>query len=88
MLAKKLKQGSHAPAKTVKTVLGLIIDRRFLAEFTWSGKSKPGTRKKPFRDEKNVINLIHTIALQKHTTYTREQFEKDMVDKVFKFAYE
>lgn len=75
------------PVKTVKTVLGLLIDRIFLAKFTWSGRSKPGTRKIALCDFTESLKFIYTVASKIHMGYTKEDFRSDMVDNVLKFAH-
>lgn len=83
------KRGSTStPVKLMKRVLGLIIDRIYLSEFTWSGKSKPGTRKIAMKDFTRVFDLIHSIVSRSHKKYTDESCRKDLVDKILKFAYE
>lgn len=88
LTAKKHKLYSHAAVKTVKTVLGLVVDRRFLATITWSGKTLPGRQKKiSFESHKEIVNFIHSVALRNHVNYSWEEYKKDMIDKVFKTAY-
>lgn len=77
-----------APIKTLRTVLGMLIERRFLAQFTWSGKSKPGIRKLALKDRDDIVNLLYTIASQIHPKYVKTVFKRDLVDKILKFAYE
>lgn len=77
-----------APLKALKTALNLIISRQFLSEFTWTGKSKPGIRKLPFRDYKGIESLLYAIITQMHPKYDKKTFHKDLVDKILKFAYE
>lgn len=86
-VASEINKSSTTALKTAKNVLGLIIDRVYLSEFTWSGKSKPGTRKLALKDFPHTIELIHSIASRSHK-YTKEEFRKDLVDKILKFAYE
>lgn len=74
--------------RTLKIVLGLMIDRRFLAEFTWSGKSVPGVRKTAFRDQSHIVDILYKMTLQVHPKYARTSFHKDLVDKILKFAFE
>lgn len=88
MAAKQRILGSVVPLKTLKILLGLIIDRRFLAEFTWSGKSVPGVRKIAFRDLNHIVDLIYDMTSKVHTKYTRPSYHKDLVDRVLKFAHE
>lgn len=81
-------KSTNAPLKTLKTVLYLLIHRRFLAIFTWTGKSTQGTRKTPLRDQKRLVDLLYIITSHFHKNYTRKQFERDLIDKILKFAYE
>lgn len=89
MATKKNALGTMAPHKTIKILLGLIVDRRFLCEFTWTGKTSKSTQSKnALRDSDRIVDLIYDMARQVHPKYTPEVYRKDMVDKVMKFAYE
>lgn len=65
--------------KSMRMVLHFFIDRRFLADFTWTHALKEFNR---------VVDLIYEIVAHWHPNYMRTDFHKDLVDKVLKFAYE
>lgn len=79
---KKLNQD-----QLLKRLVYGIIDRHFLAEFTWSGKSTSGKKKLAFRDLTNVLNLIQTVIRIKYNSYSDEDFRDSVINKVLKFAY-
>lgn len=83
----KQTRASYLTLKTVKRVLGLLIDRIFLAEITWSGKSKPGTRKIALSNYTALLNLVYTAVSKLHKGYTKNTFREEMVDNVMKFAH-
>lgn len=68
-------------------MLDLIVDRRFLAEITWSGRSTPGKTKISFSKRQNILDFMYKIANQKHPNYSPTDFKEHMVDGIFKFAY-
>lgn len=75
--------------KSMRMVLNFLIDRQFLADFTWTGKTKKiGSRKHALREFNGVVDLIYEIVAHWHPNYMRTDFHKDLVDKVLKFAYE
>lgn len=76
------------PVKMAKKILLMIMDRVFLAQFTWTGKSRPGTRKIAFQEYNRTVGIIFALTSKIHRSYTKEQYRKDMVDRIFKFAYE
>lgn len=75
--------------KILKAFLYQIIDRRFLSDFTWTGKSKKaGLRKIALKEFNKTVKLVYELTAHGRPDYTESIFHKDMVDRVLKFAYE
>lgn len=84
-----LGKDSDSAKKTLKYVLCLVIHRIFLAEFTWTGKSKPGfPRKKPFQIHEGLISLLLSIVSEFHPNYAKGNLREHLVSSIFKTAYE
>lgn len=63
--------------KTLKTVVGLVIDRVFLAKFTRTGKSKPGCpRKERFQEYETILKVFFVLVSKAHPTYNKKMMEK------------
>lgn len=85
--------GRHAEddsaLKTLKIVLNLVIHRVFLAEFTWTGKTKPGNpRKRSLRDHRKLQELFIKIVSKNHSKYDDAKLEHHLKNKIIKGAYE
>lgn len=76
------KSKMTTPLKATKAVLGLIIDRVYLSEFTWSGKSKPGIRKIALKNYQHIYGLIYSVVSRSHKSYTKESYRKDLIDRI------
>lgn len=76
--------------KTLKTVFGLVVHRVFVAEFTWTGKSKPGLPKKQrFKDNfDNIQHVFLEIVSNFHSNFNKKTLDKYLVGNIFKGAYE
>lgn len=88
---KKMTRQTRAIShRALKVYVNLLIDRRFLSEFTWTGKSTPGIRKIPFQDQKEILELLYILTSKTITQekYTDDEFHGDCVDRIMKFAYE
>lgn len=81
------KSRASTTLKTLKKVIGLLIDRIFLAKITWTGKSLPGTRKIALEEYTGLLNLVYTTTSKMHTGYTKKTFRSEMVENVMKFAH-
>lgn len=94
MLSEKTKTslGKNAdddsPIKTLRTVLSLVIDRVFLSQFTWTGKTKPKTaRKIAFRDQKKLQDILLKVVSKFHLNYDQSKMENHLINKILSGAY-
>lgn len=74
--------------KTLKIILNLVIHRAFLSEFTWTGKSKPGTSRKIALRNHKILEMILKIVMELHPQYDQTKMENHLVNKILKNAYE
>lgn len=89
MTKRELGNSFDSARNTLKVAIGLMIHRVFLAEFTWTGKSKPGfPRKRSFQAHQGLFSLLLTIVSKLHPGYSKSILEKSLVKDVFKTAYE
>lgn len=65
----------------------VLIIPECLSNFTWTGKSKNGT-KIAFKNFKNIQNLLIKTMQSIDDRYTPETFKIDMVGHVLKYAHE
>lgn len=65
----------------------VLIIPECLSNFTWTGKSKKGT-KIAFKNFKNIQNLLIQTMQSIDDRYTPEIFKIDMVGHVLKYAHE
>lgn len=74
--------------KLLKQIINVIVERKFLSNFTWTGKSTKGQKKQSFQDSKNIVRLIYDIAFHHDDSYQYKHFVNHLVNKVLKYAYE
>lgn len=74
--------------KMLKRVVYNIMERKFLSEFTWTGKSIGGRKKLAIRDSKNIVELFYAIVFHIDETYSRSTFSDHLKNKILKYAYE
>lgn len=79
-------KGNHT--KMLRAVIALIIDRYFMAGFSYSGKSVKGQRKTPLKSYENILSLLYSVANKIDKNYEKEDFEADLKDKILKYAGE
>lgn len=85
----KFDINSMSQLKKLKTVLYQIIERMFLSDFTWTGKSKKaGSRKIALKEFNESVKLVYVLTAHGRPDYTESIFHKDLVDRVLKFTYE
>lgn len=89
VIKKNLGENPDSAIKTLKATVNLTIDRVFLSQITWTGKTNPtyGERKIPLQKFKPLLALLFSIVLDLHTRYNKEKFHDDMVKYVLKNAY-
>lgn len=74
--------------KILKRFLYNIVDRVFLTNFTWTGKTaQKGVRKIPFQDFKRILDLLFTLVKRHDEHYPLVAFEENMKKGILKFAY-
>lgn len=89
IIKKKLGQHPDSALKTLKATLGLIIGRVFLADFTWTGKSKAGAKQKvAFNKYERLIELLYVTVKDLHPTIDYVKLKDDLVNRVLKYSYE
>lgn len=75
--------------KLLKKITDFIIDRYFLAQFTYSGKLVTrGHRKNSFKERKNIVVLLYGIACKVDKNYEEENFTLHLKDKILRYAGE
>lgn len=74
--------------KILKKFLFNLIDRVFLKEFTWTGKTaQKGVRKIPFKQFKRILDLLFTLVKTNDQHYPLDIFEENMKTGILKHAY-
>lgn len=74
--------------KLLKYVVYCILDRQFLATFTWSGKSVGGKTKKSLSKSTHIIDLFYSIVSKIDSSYNHPAFIDNLKNKIMKYAYE
>lgn len=75
-------------SKMLKKIVGIIFEKSFLANFTWSGKSVRGKKKIQLRIYKNIVDFMYGIANGMDKTYQHSTYLDILKNKVIKYAYE
>lgn len=73
--------------KLLRKLVALIIDRYFLAQFTYSGRAVKGQRKNSFKKNENIIDFLYSVAKTIDKNYDRLDFE-DNLKSILKYAGE
>lgn len=73
--------------KLLRKLVALIIDRYFLAQFTYSGRSVKGQRKNSFKKNENIIAFLYSVANRIDKNYEKGDFE-DNLKVILKYAGE
>lgn len=84
----EVKSAYGNQAKMSKLLTYRIIDRAFLANFNWTGKSAGDKTKRPFKNLQNIIDLLHATVMDLDTNYGREVFLNHLKHKILKYACE
>lgn len=74
--------------KLLKHVAHIIVDRVFLAQFSYSGKSLKNQRKMAFTERKNIVALLYSVAGKVDTAYEEDDMKLHLRDKILKYAAE
>lgn len=69
-------------------LLHKVIDRVYLAEFTWTGKSVGGRGKNAFRDLDKTNDFLYDVINTIDEGYTKKSYLDDLKNKIIKYAYE
>lgn len=89
IVKRNVGKNPDSAVKTLKATTGLIIERMFLADFTWTGKSKAGySRKIALKKFERLIQLLHAIVSDLHPNKDYDKFNDDLVNRVLKYSYE
>lgn len=79
---------SRTTLKATRKITLMIVDRVFLSEITWTGKSKPGTPQKiAMEDYNRIVALIFAVVRRSHPSYQKATFRSDLVDRILKTTY-
>lgn len=77
--------------KALKKFLFELIDRTFLSQITWSGrtkfKSSNRESKIAFKAFVNIHKLLIDLVKKKDARFNKEIFEDLMINKILKYAY-
>lgn len=74
--------------KLLRAIVYFIVDRVFLAQFSFSGKSVKGQRKISFIGKQNIVALLYSIARKVDRAYEEDDMKEHLRDKVLKYAAE
>lgn len=74
--------------KILKRFLFSIIDRIFLANFTWTGKTNGPERKIAFSKFENVLDLMFTLVKKNDEHYPLKTLKDYLINRILKYAYE
>lgn len=74
--------------KILKRFLSSILDRAFLANFTWTGKTIGTDRKIPFGKFKKILDLMFALVTKNDENYPRKTMTDFLVNRILKYAYE
>lgn len=79
---------SGSQPKLLKSVVYLIFDRRYLSNYTWTGKSTKGQKKQALKDKPNVVKLVFEAINKLDASYKYSSYLNHLKNKVLKYAYE
>lgn len=74
--------------KLLKKVVFSIIDRSFLSNFTWTGKSIKNQTKSALKDFPRMVDVFQSIVGNLDNGYDKTIFLKHLKEKIMKYAYE
>lgn len=77
--------GELDAGKLIKGIFHKIFTKENLGNFTYAGKNKQ-TRK--FNCHKRILGLIFELLQAADSSYDRNLFDRDVVERVFKYAYQ
>lgn len=81
-------EGKSSGDTVLLAIFGYLIEPQFLATISWTGKSDSKQKKKiKFESFSEMIELISKVCVAADRKYSEVQCKKDMVYKVFKYAY-
>lgn len=83
-----VKQTKGNQPKLLKKIVGCIMDRDFLAKFSFTGKLAKGQRKISFQNQKNIMALLYPIASKIDKTFEEEDVSGYLKDKILRYAAE
>lgn len=79
----KVVENIGGEKKMVKSIIPCIMTSSFLAEFTWTGKTKNRIERKiPLKDFNNMLDLVLKTVQVKYPDYSVKDFKKTIVDDV------
>lgn len=80
--------GSSSGDMVLSAIFGYLIEPQFLKTISWTGKSDSKLKKKvKFESFSEIIGLICEVCNTADENYSDVQCKKDMVYKIFKYAY-
>lgn len=74
--------------KLLRKIVYFIMDRRFMANFTYSGKSTKGQRKIAFKMQQNIIGLLYSIVSKIDKSFDKDNLTLYLKDNILKYASE
>lgn len=74
--------------KMMKFVWYSIIEPKFFAKYTWSGKSLNGRKKLAVRNYPKTLELLHRVVKGSDSQYDYHIFLEKFKKNVIKYAYE
>lgn len=77
--------GELDAGKLIRGIFHKFFTKENLGNFTYAGKNKQ-TRK--FKCFTKILGLIFELLQAADSSYTRNEFDRDVVEKVFKYAYQ
>lgn len=84
-----LAQTKGNQPKLLRKILDFIVDRTFLAKFSYTGKLVKGQKRKiSFSQKKNIVDLLYAIASKVDKTYEKDDLKTYLRDKILKHAAE
>lgn len=87
----KIIGGDGGDSDGTKTIVGLakcVIDKKFVSQITWTGKTNEANKRKvSFILFEKTVKLLRDLCSVADSKYTSQKFDFDIVYKVFKYAY-
>lgn len=65
-----------------------IVEKAFLAEFTWTGRSIGDRVKMKFKELVNINRLLYSVVSNIDVNYDRKTFSEHLISRILKYAYE